>query len=143
MANVNCPGCGHSFRALKCRCAGYIYSAEAWKLGRWDWSWLTSAFTDGVRVMDIDALVERNGRFLAFETKPIGVAPPRGQKLALERLARLPEFTVGVLEGEPDDPAWFEILGAGRRYEADRDAVWNYTADWWQRTTALPMRRTG
>lgn len=143
MPNVVCPSCGHHFAAVKCRCKGYIISAEAWKLGRWDWSWLTSAFTDGVRVMDVDALVERSGRFLAFETKATGVIVPKGQRLALERMARLPEFTVVVLEGNPDEPKWMEIVGTNQRRETDLDGVWAYTANWWQRTSATPARRTG
>lgn len=141
MPNVHCPSCGHQFKAVKCRCSGYIHSAEAWKLGRWDWSWLTSAFTDGVRVMDVDALVERNGRFLAFETKASGVAVPRGQRLALERMARLPEFTVAVLQGDPDEPMQMELIGTGNAKPCSQDSVWNYAADWWQRTSAMPPRR--
>lgn len=140
---VRCPACGHLFTAVRCRCRGYIVSAEAWKLGRWDWSWLTSAFTDGVRVMDVDALVERNGRFLAFETKGNGVLVPKGQRLALERLARLPEFRVVLLEGAADAPEFMEVIGTGQRRPTDMDGVWNYTADWWQATSRMPVRRTG
>jgi hypothetical protein len=90
--------------------------------------------------MDIDFLVERNGQFLVFETKPpngdIYDRRFKGQRRALEALARIPQFTVAALYGEPDEPAFIQrcVSGAWRaKYELSNLELWNFCADWWLR----------
>lgn len=62
---------------------------------------------------DIDAFMERNGRFMFIEHKPAGFewdARSEGQRLALARLARLPGCTVLCLREHPDG---FEVRDMG------------------------------
>ena len=58
--------------------------------GVFDWDFLKPAFK-GTKIepMDIDALVERHGKFLLLETKMHGKEAPQGQLIALERLVKL------------------------------------------------------
>lgn len=49
---------------------------------------------------DIDGIIERNGHFLVIETKfpdKMFGALPTGQRIALQALSRLPQFTVCVI----------------------------------------------
>ena len=42
--------------------------------GQFDWDFLIPAFgNNGIKPSDIDCLIERNGRFLLFETKKLAV----------------------------------------------------------------------
>jgi len=68
--------------------------------GLFDWDFLLPAF-QGTRItpMDLDAVVERNGQFLVFETKENGAPIPVGQTITLERLV-LKGITVIVLRGK-------------------------------------------
>jgi len=50
---------------------------------------------------DIDGLVERNGKFLVIEFKPVGKQTPTGQVITLTRLAAIPGFTVIIVYHEP------------------------------------------
>jgi hypothetical protein len=58
--------------------------------GVFDWDFLKPAF-NGTKIepMDIDALVERRGKFLIFETKTPDRKTPQGQLIALEQLLKL------------------------------------------------------
>ena len=50
--------------------------------------------------MDIDAIVERKGNFLIFETKHIGVPVPQGQMITLKKLVELGKITVMIIHGK-------------------------------------------
>ena len=58
--------------------------------GVFDWDFLLPAFK-GTKIepMDIDAVVERKGKFLIFETKEPGKEISTGQRITLERLVLL------------------------------------------------------
>ena len=47
--------------------------------------------------MDIDWIHESGGKFLVFEVKRCGQEVSLGQRILLERLSKLPQFTVVVL----------------------------------------------
>lgn len=69
---------------------GFAESAPPGFDGVFDWSWTLDAFAGTkIQPMDIDAIVERNGQFLIFETKDEGVQIPRGQMITLERLHQI------------------------------------------------------
>ena len=58
-------------------------------LGLRDYRWVADALPGRVAPMDLDFMLEKNGRFLVLEYKP-GVAPlPLGQRLTLKQLVRL------------------------------------------------------
>jgi|SRR5262245_19671536 len=63
--------------------------------GVFDWDFLKAAW-NGTKVepMDFDAVVERGGRFLTFETKDPGVPLKDGQRFTLERVVQRKNFTV-------------------------------------------------
>ena len=70
--------------------------------GVFDWSWTQGCFGDTkITPMDIDAIVERNGHFLVFETKADGVPIPVGQLLTMKALHRTGRFTIFLLWGKP------------------------------------------
>ena len=69
--------------------------------GVFDWTWTQGCFGDTkIKPMDVDAIVERKGQFLVFETKNIGVPIPAGQMFTLEALHRLDVFTILIIYGK-------------------------------------------
>ena len=82
---------------------GFWRSKPAGFDGVFDWEFLKPAF-EGTRIMpmDLDAVVERNGRFLVFETKSPGKCVPVGQRITLDALLKTRKFTVFLLVGKSD-----------------------------------------
>jgi hypothetical protein len=69
--------------------------------GIFDWSWLEGCFGNTkIMPMDIDAIVERKGNFLIFETKHMGVPVPQGQMITLKKLVGLRKITVMIIHGK-------------------------------------------
>ncbi len=71
--------------------------------GVFEWDFILPAF-EGTKItpMDFDAVIERNGMFLIFETKHIGAPVPLGQQITLEQIIRLGrgKVHVFVLQGK-------------------------------------------
>lgn len=67
--------------------------------GVFDWDFLLPAF-EGTRIkpMDIDCVVEKNGRFVGFETKSPGKEIPLGQRRTLEALAASGRWKIVILK---------------------------------------------
>jgi len=71
----------------------------------WDWACLNGCFDPTkIKLMDLDGIVERNGKFLVFETKEPYAQIPTGQGILLRALAAEPNFTVIVIFGYPSNP---------------------------------------
>ena len=68
--------------------------------GIFDWDFLIGAFGPSIEPMDFDAVVERYGHFLVFETKDQGVPVPEGQRICLRAFARRPKNTVVIVTGK-------------------------------------------
>jgi len=67
--------------------------------GVFNWDFIT--FRGNIKPMDIDAIVERRGHFLVFETKRLdNTEIPRGQKITLSRLHDSMKVTIIVLHGK-------------------------------------------
>lgn len=66
--------------------------------GVFNWDWLIPAFA-GTKIepTDIDAVVERRGKVLFFETKPNGKQVSTGQQITLETLVRLGRGAIRVM----------------------------------------------
>lgn len=66
--------------------------------GIFDWDFLLPAFA-GTKIepTDIDAVVERFGRFLIFETKEPDKGIPDGQRIMLENLIKLGRGKIHVI----------------------------------------------
>lgn len=81
-----------------------------------DWSPLNDCFPRaGIRVTDIDGMVEVGGHFLFIEWKPPKVPVPDGQMRALTRLSTLPRITVLIVWGITTlEPEQWQILSKGQ-----------------------------
>jgi len=74
--------------------------------GIFDWDFLLPVF-EGTKIepMDIDAVIERKGKFLIFETKTCNKEIPNGQRITLEGLIKLGKgnVTVMIIYGKTSD----------------------------------------
>lgn len=72
----------------------------------WDWSFLNNCFgSTGIKISDIDGIVERKGKFLLLETKSVYASPmSKGQWLTLDALHRTGLFTIVILWGDDNIP---------------------------------------
>lgn len=100
-----------------------------------DWTPLNDCFPRaGIRVSDIDGMVEVGGHFLFFEWKPPRVTVPEGQLRALIRLSRLPAVTVVILWGQTtSEPVSWQIISNGEAAEETPvtfDEWHDFTAAW-------------
>ena len=58
--------------------------------GLFDWDFLLSVFEGtNIQPMDIDAIIERKGKILIFETKDNGKDIPLGQRILLEQIIKI------------------------------------------------------
>lgn len=86
-----------------------INNPEMFVASLWDWGFLNSCFGDtGIRVSDIDGVVERNGNVLFLETKLPGARMTRGQDRLFSSFQR-DGNTVFVIHGNPGRPVQLEI----------------------------------
>ena len=70
----------------------------------WDWGFLDGCFDDtGIRVSDLDGIVERKGHLLFIEAKPTGKGVSTGQNRMFNELTNL-GFHVVVIWGETNEP---------------------------------------
>ena len=81
--------------------------------GEFDWDFLFAAFYGTkIKPMDIDAVIERNGHFLIFETKAEGKGVDAGQRITLTRLWREGNKTIFLLMGKtPRTIAGYALYG--------------------------------
>lgn len=137
-----------------------IRDLEKFAQGRWEWDryGYSRAFAGGISPTDVDAMVERNGHFLFVEQKqytPDNVGPyylPKGQRIALERLAKLPQFMVLYVAGDAVDcsPWWVKNLTTDRVYDwrempdpdVRRGLLIELFSAWWTLADTLPMYRS-
>lgn len=97
----------------------------------WDWSFLNQSFAPTkIRLSDIDGIVERNGQFLCFETKPLGVEPDYGQQILLNELSYHPNWTVVILYGEKNRPEKYRKLPNGSLMDCDLSLVQRRVRAW-------------
>lgn len=100
-------------------------------------SWGFTCLPGRVGPMDLDAVVHRasSNRFLVAEFKQPGERLNDGQKITLYGLAKLPQFTVVILEGLEGGPFHMGTVSAdGVAYEGlvsvDEWGAW--VGRWWQ-----------
>ena len=110
--------------------------------GLFDWDFLKGAFGPVIMPMDLDGVVERNGRFLVFETKEPGKLIPRGQEISLKALCSTGIFTIFIVYGKTAD-----ALTRMEEWHAKRevvhepvtpDIVWTRANDWYRHVSSLP-----
>lgn len=115
--------------------------------GQFHWDYLKPAW-DGTTITptDVDALVERHGAFLLFETKDLGVPVPVGQRIAYDLLARMPHFTIVFCAKHPDQITGFEVWGprgARRCIVGDAADLVAFCRAWIEAQDALARARRG
>ena len=84
--------------------------------------------------MDIDGGAERNGRHLFLETKETGVPLKQGQEIFYKALAKKPGCTVFVIEGQPQQPEFVQVMTEGRlsrRAPCDLDKLRKLVRHWY------------
>ena len=75
----------------------------------WDWGFLDGCFAGGIRVSDLDGIVERNGKFLVLEGKSLRRGIPSGQRYMFNALKRLGCFEIVILWGEANSVEFMQI----------------------------------
>mgnify|MGYP003655183313 CR=1 FL=1 len=104
--------------------------------GTFGWDFLRGCFGHKIMPMDFDAVVERHGNFLVFETKDAGVPLKEGQQRTLAELVKLPQFTVVLLRGKrEEDIHGFTVWQKGRvspHPDADADELRAYCTAWFE-----------
>ena len=86
--------------------------------------------------MDIDFIVERNNRFLVYETKGASAEMGVGQRRLLEALSTIPAFTVATVWGKPDATEAIQQCSRGvwgERQRFSNEQLATFTNGWWQR----------
>lgn len=114
-----------------------IRSQSAYKNSFWDWTRYNSCFAPTkIRISDLEGIVERHGLFLMIETKQPGIDPDEGQRILLERLAALPDFTVIIVWGVLNQPEKMLRIGRGKRIAdgprvpCNVDILWKFIRSW-------------
>jgi hypothetical protein len=102
--------------------------------GVFEWDFLRGCFGPTIMPMDFDAVVERKGNFLVFETKDAGVPIKDGQRRTLTELIKRPHFTVIILRGKREaNIDGFTVWQKGRvsrHPHADADDLRAYCTAW-------------
>lgn len=98
----------------------------------WNWKPLNGCFERNITIPDIDGFVEVNCHFLVLEGKTVGCKMPEGQKTALKRLSKLPEFTVIIFKGNPpnlDTVTEWQVLG-NQKHKGNFQEFFNFIHEW-------------
>ena len=119
-----------------------IRSLDRYHGAWWDWTPLNECFEGKIRVMDVDGIVERRGKFLLLEGKRLdeGEQPPplpAGQQYTHDALCATGLFTVVVFWGTPPrGPIRFVRVqtkrGAGRVVPASMDDLKALVRRWYR-----------
>ena len=99
-----------------------------------DWSPFNDCFPRGIRIGDVDGIVEIGGRFLMLEWKGSkDVSLPNGQRKLLQRFGRPPDAVL-CLRGTPSDLQW--LIFDGSEPEGWRDVSLDEVKAWVKRWAA-------
>lgn len=80
-----------------------------------EWEFLSGCFDYGIMPTDIDGAIERNGKYLLFEEKQVGVELGTGQYRMLDDLNRKHGMTVFIIWGDTEVP-YVEEMSIWRPY---------------------------
>jgi len=123
---------------------GFLRSPSAGFDGVFDWSWTQGCFGQGrIKPMDFDGVVERNGNFILFETKNVGVEIPRGQLITLNAAHRLGCFTIMLIYGKTSPESaeiWYPGVPAKDKFFG-LDAIRGIVANWYQHADKNPYQK--
>jgi len=109
-----------------------IRNARTFMDNLWDWEILDGCFgKTTMGVSDLDGIIERHGQFLVLETKSTGKSIPIGQVRIFEAMARMKNFTVLVVWGDPGYPNRMQEW-PHKPHEADRSTLQQAVRDWYE-----------
>ena len=108
--------------------------AEA-RLGLRDYRWSSERLPGRVAPMDLDFILERNGRFLVQELKPLGLRPGTGQLRTLRALENL-GMDVWVVQGDGDEVVVEDLRGVRQGLIHNEEDLGEYVVDWFQEAGA-------
>lgn len=114
-----------------------IHNLQAFVGSLWDWGFLDDCFgSTGIRVSDLDGIVERNDWHLVLEGKGPGVPVKRGQRRMFASLVRK-GFTVVVIWGRPSTvehmQVWYPHKAAPQpKTPANNDNVRDVVSRWFR-----------
>jgi hypothetical protein len=74
------------------------------------WAFMRGCFDCGIMPSDVDGIVERNGHYLVFEEKSLGVGLGTGQRRLLLDLCVSKSMTVFILWGNSEEPFFHEMM---------------------------------
>jgi hypothetical protein len=100
-----------------------------------DWSPFNDCFPrTGIRITDIDGMVEIGGHFLFIEWKRPGSEVPDGQMKAFQRLTNHPGITVLIVWGDTtDNPTAWRVIHGGDTSKPTRlnfDQFYRSVTEW-------------
>jgi hypothetical protein len=100
-----------------------------------DWGFLDSAFSNKIRVGDIDGIVEANGSLLILEWKTTGYPVPTGQRIMFEKITPGGKITVIVIWGDPEETTTthYQVFFNGKsqeKQEADSETIKDFCKRW-------------
>jgi hypothetical protein len=110
--------------------------------GQFHWDFLKGAFGPTISPMDLDAVVERNGRFLVFETKHSEeIVISYGQKRSLRALVKTGFFSVILLYGKTPETITSYTIWHGDQERivspANDIMVYEQCAEWYRYVNSL------
>jgi hypothetical protein len=98
---------------------------------RWDPECLDGTLARGATFTDIDAFVEIGRQFLFIEQKKKGAFLDEGQRLALARLAEIPQVTVVTITGSVEDGYQVRDLAQPTfPWKSDHDSLRDWVHNW-------------
>ena len=105
--------------------------------GEFQWDFLKGAFGPTIEPMDFDAVVERRGHFLVFETKNDSQEMSSGQEIALTSLFRPRSFEIVLCEKDPADIRHWTIWtkDGQKHFVGDAVALKAWCEQWYQRVS--------
>ena len=88
---------------------GVIRNIESFRVAKqkqrgMEWQFLSGCFDYGIMPTDIDGAVERNGNYLLFEEKAVGVDLTIGQSRMLNDMNQKYGMTIFVIWGDTEIP---------------------------------------
>lgn len=99
-----------------------------------DWAFLNGCFgASGIKVSDVDGIIERNGLFFMLEWKPPDKRLSTGQRKTFKALVETGLFTILIIWGDPQSPGHIQLAdhnGIGERQPAGRDKIVQIVSGW-------------
>ena len=122
-----------------------IRNKQAFMDALWDWGFLDQCFDHGIRVSDLDGIVERHGHLLFIEAKPPKKAISNGQYRMFGELAAQ-GFSVLVIWGETDKPSeiiyWTpHVRNPSDKMKADQAYIFEFVRRWFVWADTIGWKR--